>query len=83
MGKTEFSSTSKTRVNSVSGRNKRAELKIRSVSKLYSLVEVFLDISVQEIESRLYFICSILAVLEYKYLSWVYGVDRKICQEGY
>ena len=24
-----------------------------------------------------------LAVLEYKYLSWVYGVDRKICHEGH
>ena len=24
-----------------------------------------------------------LAVLEYKYLLWVYGVDRKICHEGH
>ena len=24
-----------------------------------------------------------LAVLEYKYPSWVYGVDRKICHEGH
>ena len=24
-----------------------------------------------------------LAVLEYKYLSWMYGVDRKICHEGH
>ena len=24
-----------------------------------------------------------LAVLEYKYLAWVYGVDRKICDEGH
>ena len=23
------------------------------------------------------------AVIEYKYLSWVYGVDRKICHEGH
>ena len=22
-------------------------------------------------------------VVEYKYLSWVYGVDRKICHEGH
>ena len=22
-------------------------------------------------------------MLEYKYLSWVYGVDRKICHEGH
>ena len=25
----------------------------------------------------------IQTLLEYKYLSWVYGVDRKICHEGH
>ena len=28
-------------------------------------------------------VCSILAVLEFKYLSWVDGVDSKICHEGH
>ena len=25
----------------------------------------------------------LMGILEYKYLSWMYGVDRKICHEGH